>query len=282
MRWRPPPRSCAGATHDPEWKTRRTESRDALHAEWTKVRTTAATAWLLLAIAVLTIALSTVAAAAVQYHPGVTRDLVKISLTGVQLGQVLVAVLAVHAICGEYGTGMIVPTLTAMPRRHTMLAAKSALVAALVLAAGAVGVLGSLLAGRLILPSHGFTSAHGYPPLSLADASTLRAVVGSVLYLALVALLSLGIATLVRDAAIATGSVLGRAVPVPDPGRGALRSRLDTAPPTNRSDQRRPHHPGHERPAGPAHRPMERPRRAGGLGRRRPPRGGADAAQRDA
>ena len=67
------------------------------------------------------------------------------------------------------------------------------------LVAGTVAVLGSLLAGRLILPGHGFTAAHGYPPLSLADGPTLRAAAGSVLYLALVALLSLGLATVVRD-----------------------------------------------------------------------------------
>jgi ABC-2 type transport system permease protein len=73
-------------------------------------------------------------------------------------------------------------------------------------AAGSVGVLGSLVAGRLILPGHGFTSANGYEPLSLADGPTLRAAVGSVLYLVLVALLSLGVATVVRDAA---GAITG-------------------------------------------------------------------------
>jgi hypothetical protein len=72
---------------------------------------------------------------------------------------------------------LIHTTLAAMPRRSVVLAAKA--------------VLGSLLAGRLILPGNGFTVAHGYPPLSLADGPTLRAATGSVLYLALVALLSL-------------------------------------------------------------------------------------------
>ena len=48
---------------------------------------------------------------------------------------------------------------------------------------------GSLLAGRLILPGHGFTAARGYPALSLADGSSLRATVASILYLALIALL---------------------------------------------------------------------------------------------
>jgi ABC-2 type transport system permease protein len=66
-----------------------------------------------------------------------------------------------------------------------------------------------VLAGRLILPGHGFTAAHGYPPLSLGDGPVLRAAAGSVLYLALIALLSLGVATAVRDTAVAIGVVLG-------------------------------------------------------------------------
>ena len=51
-------------------------------------------------------------------------DPAKISLTGVYLGQVIVALLAVLAVGGEYGTGMIRVTLAATPRRLTMLAAK--------------------------------------------------------------------------------------------------------------------------------------------------------------
>jgi ABC-2 type transport system permease protein len=70
-------------------------------------------------------------------------------------------------------------------------------------------VLGSVLAGRLILPGKGFTSEHGYSTLSLAHGPTLRAAAGSIIYLALIALFSLGIATAVRDSATAIGLVLG-------------------------------------------------------------------------
>src|SRR5258708_6682899 len=104
---------------------------------------------------------------------------------------------------------MIRVTFAAMPRRTTVLAAKATLVSGLTLLAGTVAVLGSVLIGRLVMPGHGFTAAHGYPPLSLTDGSVLRAAAGSVLYLALIALLSLGIATLVRDSAAAIGTVLG-------------------------------------------------------------------------
>jgi ABC-2 type transport system permease protein len=67
----------------------------------------------------------------------------------------------------------------------------------------------SVLAARLLLPGNGFTVANGYRELSFADGPVLRAAVGSVLYLVLVGLLSLGVATLVRDSAAAVGVVLG-------------------------------------------------------------------------
>jgi len=185
-------------------------TREALHAEWTKLRTVPGTIWLLLSVIALTVALSAAAAAAVRCpSAGCGQDPARISLTGVEIGQAVVAVLAVLAISGEYSTGMIRTTLTAMPRRATVLAAKVATLTGLVLTAGTSAVLASVLAGRLILPGHGFTPAHGYPPLSLGDGPVLRAAAGSVLYLALIALLSLGAATAVRDSAAAIGTVLG-------------------------------------------------------------------------
>ncbi len=182
----------------------------ALHAEWTKLRTLASTFWLLLAAAALTSAVSAAAAAATRCPSGsCADDPAKISLTGIYLGQAVIAVLAVMAVSGEYGTGMIRLTLTATPRRLTVLAAKAAIVTGLTLITGAIAVLGSLLAGRLILPGHGIGPSHGYPALSFSDGPVLRAGLGSVLYLVLIALLSLGAATMLREAAAAIGAVLG-------------------------------------------------------------------------
>jgi ABC-2 type transport system permease protein len=182
----------------------------AMHAEWTKLRTVAGSGWLLLAAVALTVAIGAAADSAHAYSAlGTAQDVTKISLTGVYLGQAVVAALAVLVVGSEYSTGTIDTTLAAVPRRCTMLAAKAAVLLAVVLPAGAVGVLCSLVAGRLILPGSGFTPAHGYAPLSLTDSSTLRATAGSVIYLALVALLALGVTAAVRDSATAIGIVLG-------------------------------------------------------------------------
>ena len=182
----------------------------ALRAEWTKLRTSPGTAWLLLAVVAATVAVSAAAAASARCPAaGCGEDPGKISLTGVDLGQAAVAVVAVLAVSTEYSTGMIRTTLAAMPGRVTVLAAKAAVVSALILAAGALAAAGSLLTGWLILPGHGFTRAHGFAPLTLADGPVLRATAGSVLYLALIGLLSLGAAAAVRDSAVAIGAVLG-------------------------------------------------------------------------
>jgi ABC-2 type transport system permease protein len=182
----------------------------ALHAEWTKLRTLAGTWWLLLAVIALTTAVGAGAGAAAACPvAGCGQDPAKIALSGIDLSQAVVAILAVLAISGEYSTGMIRITMTAMPRRLSVLGAKAVAVAGLTLAGGAVGVLAAVLAGRLILPGRGFTRLHGYPPLSLASGPDLRAAAGSVLYLALIALLALGVATAVRDSAVSIGLVLG-------------------------------------------------------------------------
>jgi ABC-2 type transport system permease protein len=197
-------------------------ARAALHAEWTKLRTEPGPAWLALAVIAATVALSAAAAAAARCPAGCAAgpaaDPAKISLTGVVLGQAVVAVLAVLAVSGEYSTGLIRVTLAAMPRRGAVLAAKATVVTGVVLTAGVLAVLGSVLAGRMILapppaprpPPHSpFTIPPSLSPFSLADGPVLRAAAGSVLYLALIGLLSLGTAAAVRDSATAIGVVLG-------------------------------------------------------------------------
>ena len=195
----------------------------ALHAEWTKFRTVAGSWWLLLAAAALTIAVSAAAAAAWSCSPATggcaaaasNADPARLSLTGVVLGQVIVALLAVLAVGGEYGSGMIRVTLTATPRRLAAYAAKALVAAAAAVAAAVLAVGGSALAGWLILPGKGLIAANGYPPMSLGNAADLRAACGSVLYLTLIALLAFGVTAAVRDSAAGIGVVLGLLLVLP-------------------------------------------------------------------
>ena len=185
----------------------------AARGEWTKLRTLVSTAWLLLALAAFTAGLSALGAWSLDGR-GCTGpadcdpDLTRFSLIGVYAGQVAALVLGALAATAEYATGTIHPTLMANPRRPIVLAAKATVVTGLVLGAGLLGVLGSVLAGRFLLPGNGFTPAHGYPLLSLADGPTLRAAAGTVLYLALIALFALGAGLALRDTATTLTTVL--------------------------------------------------------------------------
>jgi ABC-2 type transport system permease protein len=183
--------------------------KHAVQAEWTKLRTVPSTAWSLAALIALMVALSALVVAGTDSRDcapatsGCATDTTVLALSGVYLGQIAVVLIAVTAVSTEYDTMMIRTTLAANPHRGVVLAAKALVVTATVLGAGALGVFGSLLAGRPLLTDKGFSSANGYPPPSLADAPTLRAAVGTVLYLGLVALLCHGIAIAVRHTAAA-------------------------------------------------------------------------------
>jgi ABC-2 type transport system permease protein len=171
---------------------------NALRAEWTKLRTSPGTVALLFTVVAGTVGLSALAAAC--DGPSCEPDLPKLSLTGVQLGQAVVAILAVLVMGNEYSSGMVTVTLTAVPRRTRVLAAKAVVVVAVVAAAATVAVAGSLVVGRLQLPAYQMAG---------------RPAAGSVLYLVLIGLLSLGIATAVRNAATAIGIVLALLYAVP-------------------------------------------------------------------
>lgn len=188
--------------------------RRAVRAEWTKLRTVPSTAWYLVALVTGQVALGTlvtVGTDAPDCAPGAAgcgTDTTMMSLSGVYLGQAAVVLIAVLAVSTEYDTMMIRTTLAAEPRRGTVLAAKALVVTAAVLGAGLLAALGSVVAGRAVLPGNGFTAANGYPPLSLADGATLRAAAGTVLYLGLVALLCLGVVAAVRHTAAAVTAAM--------------------------------------------------------------------------
>lgn len=179
-------------------------------SEWTKLRTDSGNGWLLLGFVVLTLAVGAgVAMTARCDAPGCGEDATKLSLTGVMAGQVVVAILGVLMAGNEYSTGMMRTTIAAVPRRLTLLLSKAAVLGAVVLVVGTVVVLGSLLIGGMVQPGRGFTEANGYEALSPTDSATLRAAVGSVVYLVLIALTGLGAALVVRSSATAIGIVLG-------------------------------------------------------------------------
>lgn len=181
--------------------------RPAIRAEWAKTWSDPAAGWLLAGLVAATIAVSGVTIGTARCPAAACgADPARISLAGVYLGQAVAALAGVLALGGEYATGMIRVTLTAVPHRGRLLAAKALVLAGPVLAASALAVGAAMLAGLAVLPGHGFTPGHGF---DLASWAALRAWCCATAYLTLVALLGLGVTAIVRDSAAATGVVLG-------------------------------------------------------------------------
>lgn len=183
----------------------------SLHAEWTKLRTLPSTGWLMLLAVLGTAGVGLAITGSLKYsHCGepCTLDTTKLTLAGVRLGQVGIVVLAVLAVTAEFSTRTIQPTLAAVPRRFLVVLGKLGVLAILGVATGVLAVAGSLAAGRAMLPRNGFTAAHGFPVLSLADDLTRRAAVGTTLYIGLLSLLGAGLGLLLRDTAGAVTAAL--------------------------------------------------------------------------
>jgi hypothetical protein len=115
--------------------------------------------------------------------------------------------LGVLFAASEYRTGMVGNTFTATPPRSKVLAAKAGVLGATVFAAGLAASTGAFVAGQALLRERGLKPP-AYPCWSLADGPAMRAVTGTALVLALLALLGLGVATILPRAAPALAIVL--------------------------------------------------------------------------
>jgi ABC-2 type transport system permease protein len=127
-------------------------------------------------------------------------------LQGYYLGQLLVGVLGVLFVSGEYATGMIRSTLTAVPRRLPVLGAK-ALVCFGVLLAAMVPTCVVAYLGAMAFRAH---FGHG---ASLSG--NLRVVLGTGVYLALIGLLGVATGWIVRSTPGGISGLVGLLLVVP-------------------------------------------------------------------
>ena len=187
---------------------------NVVRSEFTKLRSVRSTYWTLFAAVVLTIGLGVVGAFIVpghlQGHERFTFNATRLSLSGVNLAQIAVGVLGVLVITSEYGTGMIRATLSAVPQRRLVLAAKSVVFAATALAVGLVASFAAYFVTQAILAGQHPAGFAGRPlQSSLADPGVLRAVAGAGLYLAVLGLLGLGLGAIIRASAGAISALFG-------------------------------------------------------------------------
>ena len=210
--------------------------RRAMAAEWTKLWSVRSTMWTLIATAVAVVGLCILGTATVS-PTDIIEDPTRRSLIGVFLGQLIFGVLGVLVMSAEYGTGTIRATLCAVPRRPVVLSAKVLVFGAVALVVSEVLTFSAFALGQAILSAKhavgtkaaaaqrahqlGVKVPHNLQALlsngsaSLGQAGVLRAVAGAGLYLAVLGLLALGLATIIRHTAGAISAFVGVVLVLP-------------------------------------------------------------------
>jgi ABC-2 type transport system permease protein len=173
--------------------------------EWRKLRSVRSTWWTLAVFAAGMVGLAILVGLKAPAHPGADYDPTEDGFAGLAIGQLALGALGVLALSTEFGSGSIRATFAAVPRRGLVLAAKAAVITAVTLAAGEVLAFASFAAGqaaaRAAVP-HGLSATLGQP-------GVLRAVLMAGAYPALIALIGLGLAALIRHTAGAISAVVG-------------------------------------------------------------------------
>jgi ABC-2 type transport system permease protein len=181
--------------------------RRATHAELLKLATLRSTRWAVVLVALAGAAISVLASLVANPLPaGASPSMADAGTAGLLtlpllLTQIAVGVLGILAMGSEYSSGTIASTLAAVPHRLEPLAAKAL---AVTLVAFGLGVIPGIAAYLLTL---GTRADLGYDG-SLASWGVLGPLLGSGAYLAMVALLGLALATLMRSSVAAISTLV--------------------------------------------------------------------------
>ncbi|HEY2551209.1 MAG TPA: ABC transporter permease subunit [Streptosporangiaceae bacterium] len=176
---------------------RRAGLAGTLRSEFIKIRSVRSTYWTLIAMILVTIGLGALASFGAAQHPnqlGPGFDATQRSLVGMILGQLIIVVLGALTVTSEYSTGMIRTSLTAMPRRGTILAAKGLVFAGVTFVTGLVASFASFFIGQAIMSGK-------HIDVTLGDPHVLRAVIGGALFLTACGLLAFGLGLVLRHTA---------------------------------------------------------------------------------
>ena len=170
-----------------------------LRMEWIKLRSLRSSWW--------TLAVTAAGATAIAITVGVNTkdaaaDLTNNALAGIVPGLLSIGVLGVLVMTGEYSSGAIMSTLTAIPNRPLLLAAKAAVFGSVALSVGEAAAFVAFFAGAAALPGR-------VPPPTLGQPGVLRAVVLSGVGICLIGLLGLGLGSIVRHTGAAVAVLVG-------------------------------------------------------------------------
>jgi ABC-2 type transport system permease protein len=176
--------------------------RQAVSAEWAKLTTLRSTKWALLVTLIGTGLVTFLSARGSRGQVSGSFDPTNVSLAGVALGSLIVGILGVLSVSGEYGSGTMRSSLVAMPRRAVLYGAKAVVLGGVALALGLVLSFVAFFEGQAVL-------AGAAPTVTLADPGVLRVLLESGAYLALLTLFGVGIGAIIRHSAGAIGVFVG-------------------------------------------------------------------------
>jgi len=186
-----------------------------VRSEWIKLRTLRSSMWCLALVLLLTIGFGLLLAATVNApeHGAMPADaqrqlVVQVATLGVNFTQLVVAVLGVLVISGEYTTGMIRSTFAAVPTRLPALFAKLLVMVVVTFVVGLVAIVVTAVVTAPILDGKG---VHFH----LFDSDVMLALLGGAGYLALIAALAFGVGAILRNSAGGIASALGLILVVP-------------------------------------------------------------------
>ncbi|MFI8303554.1 ABC transporter permease [Streptomyces sp. NPDC085927] len=180
-----------------------------LRSEWHKLWTLRSTWINLAATAVLTLGMGAGISAAYDGSGEGGLDTVVFVLLGTQFATINLAVLGILATAGEYSTGQIRATMTAVPRRLPVLWSKAAVLAA-------VAFVLSLWTNLLTFPLAQFFLTGTDQAAALSDPGVLRGLAGNAAGLTLLAVMALGLGAVARSIPLATGAYIGLVMIVPE------------------------------------------------------------------
>lgn len=192
----------------PATTTYRLSTKGILRSEWHKLRTLRSTWITLFTATALVIAVGATMGSTYDGDDSEV-DTIVFTLLGTQLSQICLAVLGILVTAGEYSTGMIRASVTAVPRRLPVLWSKAAIFTAVAFAVSWTTNVVTFLTAQIWLSGTD-------KELSLTDDGVLGALTGSAASLTLLSLIALGLGALLRSVPGAIGAFVGSMLILPE------------------------------------------------------------------
>jgi ABC-2 type transport system permease protein len=207
-----------------------------IRSEFTKLRSVRSTYWTIAAMVVVSVGFAAIAGFAIanNLHSNPVNkagmDATQASLGGFfELGQLIIAVLGALTITSEYSTGMIRTSLTAMPRRGTVYAAKLLVFSTVTLVVSLITSFIAFFVGQAAMSGSGVSASlfhsvtipanavQNGPPndvtfsgtIVISPGTVLTAIIGTALFVTVVALIAFGLGAIIRHTAGAITSAIG-------------------------------------------------------------------------